>query len=100
MESELIQSEVIHGGPDALQGGVNRELSFIWLESEVNGNRVTEATGITAWIALIESEMGNTAPTPHKENLVTKALKIFNPKLSSTTQGKQTSKYVGQSESQ
>ena len=42
-EAENIQSEAIH---NAQQGGLNREITFIWLEAEINGRRVTEATGI------------------------------------------------------
>ena len=66
-EAENIQSEAIH---NAQHGGLNRETSFIWLEAEINGRRVREATGIVKWLKSLETEMGYVTPIPNKETIV------------------------------
>ena len=43
-EAEIIQTEGIH---NVQQGGVNREVGFIFLQAEINNIKVTEAVGIS-----------------------------------------------------
>ena len=96
-DAEVLQIEFIHCQDETMQGDINQEFQFIWLDYKSNGHQVNQSTEIINWIADIEQKMGYTVPpTPMKKSIVGMARNAasmmktlsygFHPGLSSTTQ--------------